>query len=137
MNVPLEEGRITDDFRILAFLPTLERILERGGTVVVCSHLGRPKGPDPEYTLAPVAAALSDALAGDVPLVFDYDKVPEVRVALLENLRFNEGETKNDPAVGARRRVRERRLRLVPPGARIDRRPAFEAAVGGRTALGA
>jgi phosphoglycerate kinase len=98
LNVPLEDGRITDDFRIKAFLPTLERLLERGARVVVCSHLGRPKGPDPKYTLAPVGAALSEALAGDVPLVFDYDRVPEVRVVLLENLRFNPGETKNDPA---------------------------------------
>ena len=97
LNVPLEEGRITDDFRIRAFLPTLERILERNATAVVCSHLGRPKGPDPKYTLAPVAAALSEALAGDVPLISDYGQVPEGRVALLENLRFNEGETKNDP----------------------------------------
>ena len=96
--MPLDEGRITDDFRIKAFLPTLERILERGGTAIVCSHLGRPKGPDPRYTLAPVAAALSEALAGDVPLVTDYDHVPEARVVLLENLRFHEGETKNDPA---------------------------------------
>jgi phosphoglycerate kinase len=98
LNVPLDRGDITDDFRIRAFLPTLERILERGGEAVVCSHLGRPAGPDPKFTLAPVAAALSDALAGDVPLVFDYEKVPEVRVSLLENLRFNEGETKNDAA---------------------------------------
>ena len=95
LNVPLEDGRIADDFRIKAFLPTLERILERGGTAIVCSHLGRPKRPDGKYTLAPVAAALSEA-AGDVPLIADYDDVPRVRVALLENLRFNEGETKND-----------------------------------------
>ena len=98
LNVPLDDGVITDDFRIKAFLPTLERILERGGRAVVCSHLGRPKAPDPKHTLAPVGAALSEALAGDVPLVFDYDKIPEVRVALLENLRFNAGETANDPA---------------------------------------
>lgn len=98
LNVPLEEGRVTDDFRVKAFLPTLERILERGGRAVVCSHLGRPKAPDPKYTLAPVAASLSEALAGDVPLVFDYEEVPEVRVALLENLRFHPGETANDPA---------------------------------------
>jgi phosphoglycerate kinase len=98
LNVPLDNGRVTDDFRIKAFLPTLERILERGGTAVVCSHLGRPKGADAKYTLAPVAAALSEALAGDVPLVMDYDKVPESRVVLLENLRFHPGETKNDPA---------------------------------------
>jgi len=97
LNVPLEDGIITDDFRIKAFLPTLERILERGGRAIVCSHLGRPKGPDAKYTLAPVAAALSVALAGDVPLIIDYEKVPEVRVALLENLRFSPGETSNDP----------------------------------------
>jgi phosphoglycerate kinase len=98
LNVPLEDGRITDDFRIRAFLPTLERLLERGARAIVCSHLGRPQGPDPKYTLAPVAAALSDALAGDVPLIFDYDEIPEMRVVLLENLRFNPGETNNDPA---------------------------------------
>ena len=98
LNVPLEDGRITDDFRIRAFLPTLERILERGGTAIVCSHLGRPKGPDPAFTLAPVAAALSAALAGDVPLAVDYDKVPDARVVVLENVRFQPGETKNDAA---------------------------------------
>lgn len=98
LNVPLDDGRITDDFRIKAFLPTLERILEAGGRAIVCSHLGRPKGPDPKYTLAPVAAVMSEALAGDVPLVSDYGKVPDVRVSLLENLRFDPGETSNDPA---------------------------------------
>ena len=97
LNVPLDDGRITDDFRIRAFLPTIEQILERGGTAIVCSHLGRPKGPDPKYTLAPVAAALSDALAGDVSLAVDYDKVPSARVVVLENVRFQPGETKNDP----------------------------------------
>ena len=102
LNVPIDAGRITDDFRIRAFLPTLERVLEADGRAIVCSHLGRPKGPEAKYTLAPVAAALAAALAGDVPLVVDYDTVPEVRVALLENLRFNEGETKNDPAFSER-----------------------------------
>jgi phosphoglycerate kinase len=97
LNVPLDDGRITDDFRIRAFLPTVERILERGGTAIVCSHLGRPKGPDPAYTLAPVAAALSEALAGDVALAIDYDKIPDARVVVLENVRFQPGETKNDP----------------------------------------
>jgi phosphoglycerate kinase len=101
LNVPLADGRVTDDFRIRSFLPTLERILERGGRAIVCSHLGRPKGPDPKYTLAPVASVLSEALAGDVPLAVDYDEVPDARVVLLENLRFNPGETKNDPGFGA------------------------------------
>jgi phosphoglycerate kinase len=102
LNVPLDDGRITDDFRIRAFLPTLERILERGGRAVIVSHLGRPKGPDAKFTLAPVAAVLSAALAGDVPLVSDLDKVPDTRVALLENIRFEPGETKNDPAFAER-----------------------------------
>jgi phosphoglycerate kinase len=97
LNVPLSQGTITDDFRIRAFLPTLGRILEAGGRVIVCSHLGRPKGPDPAFTLAPVATALSEALAGDVPLVDDYAHVPNVRAALLENLRFDPGETANAP----------------------------------------
>jgi phosphoglycerate kinase len=102
LNVPLDNGRVTDDFRIRSFLPTLERILERGGTAVVCSHLGRPKEPDPKYTLAPVAAVLSEALAGDVPLATDYDRLPDARVVLLENLRFHPGETKNDPGFAAK-----------------------------------
>ncbi|MEX2537774.1 MAG: phosphoglycerate kinase [Actinomycetota bacterium] len=101
LNVPIEDGRITDLFRIKAFLPTLERVLERGGRAIVCSHLGRPKGPEPKFTLAPVAAAMSQALAGDVPLAIDYEAVPDVRVTLLENVRFHEGETKNDPAFSA------------------------------------
>jgi phosphoglycerate kinase len=101
LNVPLRDGAVADDFRIRAFLPTLERILERGGRAIVVSHLGRPKGPDPAFTLAPVAAALSDALAGDVPLVPEYDRVPDVRVSLLENIRFNPGETSNDASFAA------------------------------------
>ncbi len=94
----MSDGVVTDDFRVRAFLPTLERVLEGGGRAVVCSHLGRPREPDARFTLAPVAALLSEALAGDVPLVFDYEKVPEVRCALLENLRFDPGETSNAPA---------------------------------------
>ncbi len=102
LNVPLAGGRITDDFRIRAFLPTLEAILERGGRAVIVAHLGRPKGPDPATSLAPVAAALSSALAGDVPLVQHGEAMPDVRVALLENVRFDPGETKNDAALAER-----------------------------------
>jgi phosphoglycerate kinase len=102
LNVPLRDGSVADDFRIRAFLPTLERILERGGRAIIVSHLGRPKGPDAKYTLAPVAAVLSAALAGDVPLVSDYDHVPNARVVLLENVRFEPGETSNDPAFAAK-----------------------------------
>jgi phosphoglycerate kinase len=85
LNVPLEDGRIADDTRIRASLPTLRLLLERAAAeVVVCSHLGRPKGEDPAFSMKPVAARLRELL-------------PEERVRVLENTRFNPGETKNDP----------------------------------------
>lgn len=108
LNVPLEGGRITDDGRIRAVLPTVAALREAGAAVVVCSHLGRPKGtPDPAYSLAPVAARLSELL--DAPVSFATDTVGDAaaavvaglaggQVALLENLRFNPGETSKDPA---------------------------------------
>src|SRR6266481_1603693 len=84
LNVPLEDGRIADDTRIRSSLPTLELLLERGAREVrVCSHLGRPKGPDERYAIAPVRERLLE-LVGDE------------RVTVLENTRFNPGETKND-----------------------------------------
>jgi phosphoglycerate kinase len=92
LNVPTSDGRITDDFRIRAFRPTLDRLRKNASQVIVCSHLGRPKGVDPRFTLAPVADAL------DVPLATDYADLPDEPVVLLENLRFHEGETKNDPS---------------------------------------
>lgn len=83
-NVPLEGGEITDDLRIRAALPTLRWLQEQGATVTACSHLGRPKGaPDPAYDMAPVRARLAELAPG---------------VALLEKLRFDPGETANDPA---------------------------------------
>ena len=85
LNVPLEDGRVADDTRIRASLPTLELLLERGAAdVAVCSHLGRPKGEDPAFRMAPVAARLRELL-------------PDERVRVLENTRFNPGETANDP----------------------------------------
>ena len=85
LNVPLEDGRVADDTRIRAALPTLELLLERGAAeVAVCSHLGRPKGPDPAYAIAPVAARLRELLS-------------DPRVRVLENTRFDPGETRNDP----------------------------------------
>jgi phosphoglycerate kinase len=85
LNVPLEEGRIADDTRIRAAVPTLGLLLDRGAAeVVVCSHLGRPKGPDPAFAIAPVAARLADLVADE-------------RIRVLENTRFLPGETANDP----------------------------------------
>jgi len=83
-NVPLKGGEITDDLRIRAALPTIQWLLEQGAIVTACSHLGRPKGePDPKYSVEPVRARLAEL-------------APEV--TLLENLRFDPGETANDPA---------------------------------------
>jgi phosphoglycerate kinase len=105
LNVPLDgsadEGRrITDDGRIRASVPTIRRLLDAGARVVVCAHLGRPKGsPDPKYSLAPVATRLGELLGRDVAFVTDpsaYDGSAEV--ALLENVRFDAGETSKDDA---------------------------------------
>ena len=85
LNVPLENGDVADDTRIRASLPTLELLLERGATeVVVCSHLGRPKGEDPAFSMRPVEERLREL-------------VSDARVRVLENTRFDPGETKNDP----------------------------------------
>jgi phosphoglycerate kinase len=86
LNVPLEGGRVADDTRIRASLPTLELLLDRGAAeVVVCSHLGRPNGEDPAFSMKPVAARLRELL-------------PDDRLRVLENTRFDPGETKNDEA---------------------------------------
>lgn len=108
LNVPLDGARITDDGRIRASVPTIALLAERGAHVVVCAHLGRPKGaPDPKYSLAPVADRLGELLGR--PVAFAHDTVGEGAretvaglgdgdVALLENLRFNAGETSKDDA---------------------------------------
>lgn len=110
LNVPLDKqtGQITDDGRIRAVLPTLGALVQAGAKVVVCSHLGRPKGsPDPAFSLRPVAGRLGELLG--VPVHFAEDTVGDSarstvagladgQVALLENLRFNPGETSKDEA---------------------------------------
>jgi phosphoglycerate kinase len=101
LNVPLEDGRITDDGRIRASLPTIQAVLERGGSAVLMSHLGRPKGePNPKYSLAPVAARLSELLGQDVPLVPIGEPAP-APLALLENLRYDAREETGDESFAA------------------------------------
>ena len=99
LNVPLKDGQITDDGRIRASVPQLKALLDAGAAVVVCAHLGRPKGsPDPKYSLAPVAARLGELLGRDVEFVADPDGTPSTGLALLENVRFHAGETSKDDA---------------------------------------
>jgi phosphoglycerate kinase len=101
LNVPIEDGRITDDTRIRASVPGIERALESRAAVMVTSHLGRPKEGafDPKDSLAPVARRLSELLQREVPLVRDWlngVQVDEGQVVLLENCRFNKGEKADD-----------------------------------------
>jgi phosphoglycerate kinase len=108
LNVPLESGVVADDTRISASLPTIELLRERGASVVLVSHLGRPKGTDPELSMAPVGQRLGELLGIEVkqaPAVVG-DEVSRMasgletgEVLLLENSRFEPGETKNDPAL--------------------------------------
>ena len=91
LNVPLDRGRVTDDFRLRAALPTLETLVERGARVRVCSHLGRPKGVDLAYSMRPVAERLAELSRCDV----EFEIGGEITV--LENTRFLAGETSNDP----------------------------------------
>jgi phosphoglycerate kinase len=106
LNVPLSDGQISDDGRIRAVLPTLVALRDAGARVVVCSHLGRPKGtPDPRYSLAPVANRMAELLSSPVAFATDtvgenarstIDGLGDGELALLENLRFNPGETSKD-----------------------------------------
>ena len=108
LNVPLAEGAVGDDTRIRAALPTIELLRERGARIVLCSHLGRPKGRDPELSMAPVAARLGELLGAEVALapgVVGADVEAAARaleprdVLLLENTRWEAGEKANDDAL--------------------------------------
>ena len=106
-NVPIEDGAITDDRRIAQALPTIRNIIDRGGRLILMSHLGRPKeGPEPKFSLKPVADHLSKSLGKEVKFANDCigleaeqlaGSLRDGEVLLLENLRFHKGEEKNDP----------------------------------------
>jgi phosphoglycerate kinase len=106
-NVPLDDGRITDDTRITSAIPTIRALLDAGAAVLLVSHLGRPKGqPNLKYSLAPVASHLSELLGQPVTLAEDVvgpsaqsvaQNLASGQVAMLENVRFEPGEEKNDP----------------------------------------
>ncbi|HET7531640.1 MAG TPA: phosphoglycerate kinase [Nocardioidaceae bacterium] len=109
LNVPLDGDVITDDGRIRASVPTISKLTEKGARVIVTAHLGRPKGsPDPKYSLAPVAYRLGELLGREVAFATDtvgdsaratVEALEDGEVGVLENVRFNEGETSKDDAV--------------------------------------
>ena len=109
LNVPLDGDVITDDGRIRASVPTISKLAEKGARVIVTAHLGRPKGsPDPKYSLAPVAYRLGELLGREVAFATDtvgdsaratVEALEDGEVGVLENVRFNEGETSKDDAV--------------------------------------
>lgn len=108
LNVPVKDGKVTSDKRIRASMPTIEHCIKAGAQVMLMSHLGRPTEGEPaaEFSLKPVSDYLSDALGKEVALVADYlDTAPSMSdgdVVLLENVRFNVGEKKNDEALSTK-----------------------------------
>ena len=143
LNVPTENGRVTDATRIERVAPTIEEIAGKGGKVILLAHFGRPKGgPDEANSLKPVAAAVADIVKRPVAFCADCigqtaaDAIAKMKngdVLLLENTRFHKGEEKNDPAPcrrarQARRPLCQRRLLRRPPRARLDRGPRPQAA---------
>ena len=103
-NVPLDdEGHITDDTRIRAALPTLQELRGReADRLVLLAHLGRPQGPDPRYSLRPVARRLSELLDADVALAEEPEAVADEEITMIENVRFFDGETRDDEALARR-----------------------------------
>jgi phosphoglycerate kinase len=98
LNVPMADGEITDDFRIRSAVPTLTRLVDAGAKVQVCSHLGRPQGAEERYSLRPVAKRVAELV--DASVTFKRGSGGDIEV--LENTRFHEGETANDPRLAQR-----------------------------------
>lgn len=101
-NVPLDGGAVADDTRIRLAIPTLDELRDRGARLLLVAHLGRPIGRDPQWSLRPVADHLGALLGEDVLLAESLDEVPDGDLVMLENIRFEAGETNNDPALAAR-----------------------------------
>jgi phosphoglycerate kinase len=109
LNVPIADGKVGDDTRIRGAVPSMEFVLSRGGSLILCSHLGRPKGaPDPQYSLRPVAEHLRTLIGAPVHFVDEFvgararaaaAALKPGEILLLENTRFHPGETENDPAL--------------------------------------
>jgi phosphoglycerate kinase len=101
-NVPLDGDRITDDTRIRAALPTIERLRSSGARLLLAAHLGRPKDREPELSLRPAADRLGELLDAEVTLASSLDEVPDGDLVMLENVRYEPGETKNAPELARR-----------------------------------
>ena len=101
-NVPVIEGKVRDDARMRRAIPTLEELRDRGAKLLLVSHLGRPKDREPEFSLKPVAERASHLLHTEVTLADDLDHVPDDDVVMLENIRYEQGETTNDDELAKR-----------------------------------
>jgi phosphoglycerate kinase len=101
-NVPVVDGKVRDDARMRRAIPTLEELRDRGAKLLLVSHFGRPTDRDPKFSLKPVAERTSHLLHTHVVLAEDLDHVPDDDVVMLENIRFEPGETKNDDALAKR-----------------------------------
>jgi phosphoglycerate kinase len=97
-TVPVSDGKVRDDARMRRAIPTLDELRDRGAKLLLVSHFGRPKDREPEFSLKPIAERAAHLLKTEVVLADDIDNVPDADVVMLENIRYEDGETKNDDA---------------------------------------